>query len=148
MIRNETEYKEAVQNVKNEQRRLLDYRKSLKQQGLKPDQVERAMEPLESFHLQLREEVETYEHLKQGRFEEISNLQGIGLLLISLRIAKGITQRELAKRLNVSESQISRDERNEYHGITLDRASKVLDALGAKLKTSVVSIQSEVPAAV
>ena len=42
-----------------------------------------------------------------------------GHLLISLRIAKGISQRELAKRLNVHESQVSRDERNEYFGITL-----------------------------
>jgi transcriptional regulator with XRE-family HTH domain len=34
----------------------------------------------------------------------------IGQLLISLRIAQGISQRELARRLNVHESQVSRDE--------------------------------------
>src|ERR1700724_721279 len=37
------------------------------------------------------------------------NLRGLGHLLISLRIAQGISQRELAKRLNVHESQVSRD---------------------------------------
>jgi hypothetical protein len=36
------------------------------------------------------------------------------------RIAQGITQRELAKRLGLHESQVSRDERNEYFGITLE----------------------------
>ena len=36
------------------------------------------------------------------------------------------------------ESQVSRDERNEYHGITVDRAIKILDTLGVKLQTSVV----------
>jgi transcriptional regulator with XRE-family HTH domain len=57
--------------------------------------------------------------------------------LISLRIAQGISQRELAKRLNVHESQISRDERNEYFGITLERAIKILDALNVRLHTKV-----------
>ena len=52
-------------------------------------------------------------------------------MLISIRIAQGMSQRELARRLNVHESQVSRDERNEYLGITLERAVKVLDALNA-----------------
>lgn len=53
----------------------------------------------------------------------------IGRLLIGMRIARGMTQRQLADRLGVSESVVSRDERNEYHGITLERAQRVLDAL-------------------
>jgi transcriptional regulator with XRE-family HTH domain len=57
--------------------------------------------------------------------------------LISLRIAQNISQRELAKRLDVHESQISRDERNEYFGITLERAVKILDALNVRLRTKV-----------
>jgi transcriptional regulator with XRE-family HTH domain len=43
----------------------------------------------------------------------------------------------LAKRLNVHESQVSRDERNEYFGITLERAIKILDALNVRLHTKV-----------
>jgi len=43
------------------------------------------------------------------------------------------TARELADLLGVHESQVSRDERNDYHGITVDRASRVLDALGVRL---------------
>ena len=52
-------------------------------------------------------------------------------MLIALRIYKGLTQRQLAERLGVSEAAVSRDECNEYHGITLERAQRVLDALGA-----------------
>src|SRR2546421_13058436 len=37
----------------------------------------------------------------------------IGQLLIAARIANGMSQRELADRLGVSETQVSRDERNE-----------------------------------
>jgi transcriptional regulator with XRE-family HTH domain len=64
-------------------------------------------------------------------------LRGLGQLLIALRVAQGISQRELARRLGVHESQVSRDERNEYFGITLERAVKVLDALNVRLRTKV-----------
>ena len=48
-----------------------------------------------------------------------------------------MTQRQLAERLQVNETMVSRDERNEYHGITVDRANRVLDALGVRLVTRV-----------
>jgi transcriptional regulator with XRE-family HTH domain len=60
----------------------------------------------------------------------------VGRTLVALRIALGLTQRELAERLDVNESQVSRDERNEYQGITVDRASRILDALGVTLKSA------------
>ena len=75
--------------------------------------------------------------MKRGEFEELENFRGFGHLLISLRIAQGVSQRELARRLNVHESQVSRDERNEYFGITLERAVRILDALSARLHTTV-----------
>jgi transcriptional regulator with XRE-family HTH domain len=59
--------------------------------------------------------------------------------LISARIAKGLTQRQLAEKLGVNESQVSRDERNEYHGVTLDRAARILEVLGVELRTTVVA---------
>lgn len=95
------------------------------------------MDPMESVHLQLEEEVESYERLKRGEFEALENLHGFGHLLISVRIAQGISQRELAKRRNVHESQVSRDERNEYFGVTLERAAKILDVLHVRLHTKV-----------
>lgn len=83
--------------------------------------------------------------LRRGEFGELENLGGLGQLLIGLRIAKGITQRQLAERLGVSETMVSRDERNEYHGITVDRARRVLDALGARLVTRVQLDRSSAP---
>ena len=58
-------------------------------------------------------------------------------MLISTRIAQGMSQRELARRLEVHESQVPRDERNEYYGITLERAVKILDALNVRLHSKV-----------
>lgn len=137
MIRNETEYKEAVARLKAERERLDEHRRRLKDTGLSVDEIKRVVDPMESFHLQLVEEVESYERLKRGEFGELYNLRGLGHMLIALRIARGLSQRELAARLDIHESQVSRDERNEYHGITLDRVSRILDALNARLHTTV-----------
>lgn len=137
MIRNETEYKEAALRLNDERDRLAMHRARLKETGLSDDEIKRVIDPIESFHLQLKEEVESYERLKRGEFAEIDNFRGFGHLLIALRIARGISQRELAKRLDVHESQISRDERNEYFGITLERAAKIIEALNVRLRTKV-----------
>ena len=122
MIRNEAEYQEASKRLGDELQRLDEHRARLKVAGLGDVELKRVLDPLESFHLQLKEEVEAYERLKRGEFEDLDNLRGVGHLLITSRIAQGISQRELARRLGVHETQVSRDERNEYFGITLERA--------------------------
>jgi len=137
MIRNEAEYQEASSRLAGERKRLAGHRSRLKETGLSAAEITRVIDPIESFHLQLQEEVASYERLKRGEFEELDNLRGLGHLLISVRIAQGVSQRELAKRLGVHESQVSRDERNEYFGITLERAVKILDALNVRLHTTV-----------
>ena len=143
MIRNETEYQEAAKRLQAEKARLTDHEKRLKAEGHSASEVKHLMDPLRSFHLQLEEEVAHYERLKRGDFDELLNLKGLGRLLTGLRIARGYTQKELAERLGVHESQISRDERNEYHGITVERASKILEALGTVLVTSYEPTRSQ-----
>jgi ribosome-binding protein aMBF1 (putative translation factor) len=138
MIRNEQEYREASERLEAERTRLEKHRQHLVESGLKKSELKRAMDPLISFHEQLREEVEHYENLKRGKFPNLQNLKGLGVLLVSLRIASGMSQRDLAAKLQVHESQVSRDERNEYHGITVERAIKILEALGVRLQTTVV----------
>ena len=137
MIRNDQEYKVAVEKLAEEEETLKAHQKQLGKEGLTPTQVKRAMAPLRSFALQLQEEVEYYEKLKQGVFPELSNFSGLGQLLVALRIAKNISQTELADELGVNKSAVSRDEKNEYHGITVERASRILEALGANLVTHV-----------
>jgi ribosome-binding protein aMBF1 (putative translation factor) len=137
MIRNESEYQNASTRLKEEHARLAEHRARLKATGMSDDEIKHVTDPIESFHLQLKEDVESYERLKRGEFDELENLRGLGNLLIAVRIAQGVSQRELAQRLDVHESQVSRDERNEYFGITLERAVKILDALNVRLHTKV-----------
>ena len=55
------------------------------------EEIKSVIDPIESFHLQLKEEVESYERLKRGQFDELENLRGLGHLLIALRIAQGLS---------------------------------------------------------
>ncbi|AWV90846.1 helix-turn-helix domain-containing protein [Bradymonas sediminis] len=135
MIRNESEYQEACARLEAERERLEEHRERLSKMGLSADELKHALDPLRSFHLQLEEEVQGYERLQRGDLGELFNLHGLGRMLVALRVARGLTQRALASRLGVHESQVSRDERNEYHGITVERASRVLDAMGVELKS-------------
>jgi len=101
------------------------------------DEVERGLEPLLSFRSGLEKEVAWYEGVKRREFPSLLRLGDVGRLLIALRIANKLSQRELAGRPGVSEAQVSRDEKNEYHGITLERARRVLDALHERVVTRV-----------
>jgi len=137
MIRNEMEYRVARTRLQAERERMKTYETELLVKGLGIEEVKRLMDPLRSFHEQLAEEVEGYERLLRGEFWELVNFDGMGRLLVALRIAAGVSQRELAQRLGVHESQVSRDERNEYHGATLERVRRVLDALHVQIKSVV-----------
>lgn len=147
MIRSESEYRNAVERLREEESRMTDREQELAELDLSREEIKRAMDPLRSFHDQLQEEVASYENLKRGKFEELRNFEGLGRMLVALRISRGLSQRELAERLGVHESQISRDERNEYHGITVQRAGKILDALGASTRTQVISLDSDLTTA-
>ena len=137
MIRSEKEYREAVERLRQDEEVLALQKEKLEGLGLSEVEVRRALEPMLSFRAQLEEEVEWYERVRRRDFGIIRDLSAVGTLLIALRIANGLSQRELADKLGVSESQVSRDERNEYHGITVDRAQKVLDAMNETLTSRV-----------
>lgn len=137
MIRTESEYKQTVEQLAGFASRLQKKTRELREMELTDEQIERATEADKVFYSQLDEEVKCYEHLCQGNANELNNfveLRDMGKLLIALRIFRGFKQSDLAARLGVDPSQVSRDERNEYHGITLQRVSKIIEALDVRLR--------------
>lgn len=136
MIRSEREYKRAVRRFDKEKALLSEYRSQLKTEGLSPDKVKRLMGPLQSFTQELENQLAEYERIKRGDIGECNNLHGIGRMLIAIRIALGLSQREFAKRIGVHPTQVCRDERNEYHGITIERAASIFDTFEVELSSS------------
>lgn len=105
--------------------------------GVPPQVVDRIRtlyeERLELVNRQLQE----HARLKAGLFENSFAMQELGPALIRLRIAAGLTQRQLAQRLRVAESTVCRDEQRRYRNARLDKVLRVLDVLGAELNVSV-----------
>ncbi|MBN1192258.1 MAG: helix-turn-helix domain-containing protein [Coriobacteriia bacterium] len=60
-------------------------------------------------------------------------LVDIGAQLISARLARGLSQRELAELVGVHQQQIARWEKERYLCVSLGRLSRVADALGVSV---------------
>ena len=131
MIRTDAEYEQSRVRLLEEKKRLAEHEAAMQEADLNAAQRKRAMDPLRSFTSHLEEEVQTYERTQRGSFDPITNLADLGQLLVAARIFARLSQRELARRLDVHESQISRDERNAYRGVTVDRANRILEAIGS-----------------
>lgn len=129
MIKTESAYKQAVEKLKQDKAFIKEQIEKLEEMGLEADHIELAIQPYISFHEQLKEEVEYYEKIKRGEFAPVFNLLNIGKTLIAYRIYIGMSQQELAEKLGVSPSQVSRDERNEYFGATIERIQNVMEAM-------------------
>jgi len=138
MIRNEREYQTALKKIAEEQERMAKSITKLKKKGFTPAQIRELQSPIVSFSEQLKEEVHEYEKLMRGDIGTYNTFTNIGKMLIALRVSKRISQKELAKRLNVTEAQVSRDERNEYFGATTRKLDGVLIALEGHVEIKLV----------
>jgi ribosome-binding protein aMBF1 (putative translation factor) len=137
MIRTNAEYEKAQKKLTQEQNTLQRQREQLEEMDLSDEEVERALQPMISFRNQLREEIETYERMRRGDLSALHDLRSIGRWLIGARIAKDWSLSDLADALDVSVQQVSRDEQNEYEGVTARRAQRILDALGVQFRLEV-----------
>ncbi|HEY0395401.1 MAG TPA: helix-turn-helix transcriptional regulator [Candidatus Elarobacter sp.] len=134
MIKTQAEYANAIDRLMKDREVLDAERRAFRERGLTEEQVQIALEPHLCFHQQLQDEVDWYDSVRRGEPYCIETLQDVGKMLIALRIGLGLTQREFAARMGIDESQVSRDERNEYHGITVKRVHEILSTLGASIK--------------
>ena len=87
---------------------------------------------------QLEGEIEDYDRLTSGSvmIPPLERLDQIAPFVVRLRIAKGISQTELANRLGVSKQVVSRCEEDDYQGVGLERLQNILDVLGVHAKIS------------
>lgn len=149
MIKNLAQYERTQRKIEKLKGYVKRLQKDLISTGLPEKEILFAIQPQEFFIAQMQDELDEYDHIKQGQIREIYSIEYMGRLLIALRCAKNMSQRELAERLGVDESVVSKDENNEYYGITAKKIGRIIDALGVRIKISVDNLdtetQSEVP---
>jgi ribosome-binding protein aMBF1 (putative translation factor) len=83
---------------------------------------------------QLEDDLREYDRLVAGELTlpNVERLDRIAPFIPRIRIAKGISQTELARRLGVSKQVISRYEENGYQTVAMARLQEILDAIGIK----------------
>jgi transcriptional regulator with XRE-family HTH domain len=108
--------------------------------GIDPVILDAQRQALQAQLAELQKEVDDYLKLKSGavRTFEISNLADLPNVLISSRIASGMTQRELAERLSLKEQQIQRYETQGYEGASFARIADVANAIGLDVPGSII----------
>jgi transcriptional regulator with XRE-family HTH domain len=71
-------------------------------------------------------------------YEYEAQKKELWLQLVEARMAKGLTQRQMAKRLNVSQAQVARIEKAGYDCYTLNTLRHYVEALGSDFTLHVV----------
>jgi ribosome-binding protein aMBF1 (putative translation factor) len=132
MLRTEREYGETMQRLNGMNDVIRAQETALTALGLAPDDVDLAMAEVRAFRVQL-EEAAVYRRARERQFAPVHSLDKLGELLVALRIGSGLSQHDLATRLGVQDSQVSRDETSAYRNVRLDRAQTILDVLLGEL---------------
>ena len=102
---------------------------------LSPQMVQAIRDSHSSQAKTLEREMAEYERLMNAAPEDIAlqTLVDLPRMLIKLRIMRGFTQKRLAKKLDISEQQIQRYEKNEYQGVRFRRIVEITQALEVDL---------------
>ncbi len=132
MIKNERQYR----ITKAQAARFAQSLDSLAQrasviEGVHPLIAKAQEDALRSQLTDLEEELREYESLKAGKvpIDELSVVAELPTVLIKARIARGLSQKDLAEKLGLQEQQIQRYEATDYASASLTRIQEVVGAL-------------------
>ena len=132
MIRNERQYR----FTKTQMRRFEETLAKLKSRDSEDPDVhpliaKAQVDAVSSQLADLREQLREYESLKSGKFDftELMVVTSLPEMLIKARIARGMTQRDLAERIGLKEQQIQRYEATDYASASLGRIYDVVEGL-------------------
>jgi hypothetical protein len=133
MIYSDKQYQQLKKMMRHKRAQLAKRRRELEVMLCTPKQVERGIKHVLLGYQSTAEDLASYERAKKGDIPSM-DFGDLGKMLIPIRIAKGLSQEQLAKKLNVPVSKVFEDEQNDYPGLTCNRASEILSAMEAKIK--------------
>ena len=134
MIKNERQYRITRAQAERFERSLEELRQGNEDdEDLHPLIAKARKDAIRSQLSDLRSELREYEALKAGDFEldQLGVVSGLPAMLIKARIARGMSQRDLAERIGLKEQQIQRYEATDYASVSLSRIRDVVDGLNA-----------------
>jgi HTH-type transcriptional regulator / antitoxin HigA len=135
MIRNERQYKITKSWSKKFAQTLQDLQQQPRPENVHPQLWQAEQDALQSQLEEFTADLQAYEALKSGAVKTLAldSLEKVGLALIQARIAKGYTQKELAKQLGVKEQQVQQDEESLYTAASIRRVAQIAEVLGVRV---------------
>jgi HTH-type transcriptional regulator / antitoxin HigA len=105
--------------------------KSALASGFDPLIVRAQLNALESQHEELLEQIAEYERIKSAPTKQLTaeTLEELPEVLIKARIARKLSQKDLAQRLGMKEQQIQRYEAERYQSASLRRLTEIAKGL-------------------
>ena len=138
MITNERQYRISRNKAKKILRALEEFDATASERTrVHPRLVQAEREAIKGQLAILREELEEYEQLKSASVSDIvvSSIDELPEGLIKARIAAGLSQRELAQRLEIKAQQIQRYEAERYASASYQRLCEIANVLGFGSRT-------------
>ena len=139
MIKNERQYRITRTQAERFARTLEGLRERPEgADGIHPMIAQAQVDAVSSQLADLESELREYEAIREGKFqvEELSVIAGLPALLIKARIARGLSQRELADRMGLKEQQIQRYEATDYATAKWSRIREVAGVLSMEISGS------------
>ena len=139
MIKNEKQYRITKAQVRRFQDALAGLAGQKRPSNISSRLWEAQRQAAQSQMEELREQVGAYERLHLGKSKEVvlEAVEDLPKALIRARIAAGMTQEGLARRLGVKPQQVQRYEATEYQSASFARILKVVQALGLTMPKAV-----------
>ena len=139
MIKNEKQYRITRAQVRRFQDALAELAGRRRPPNITPRLWEAQRQAAQSQMEELQEQVKAYERLHVGQSKEVvlEAVEDLPKALIRARIAAGMTQEGLARRLGVKPQQVQRYEATEYESASFARILKVVQALGLRMPKAV-----------
>lgn len=145
MIKNERQYRITKAQAEKFDSAIRNLEAAPQDKRVHPKLQKAQLDALRSQLSDLHKDLEEYQALKSGnrRVIELDSFEDLPRVLIQARIASGMSQEVLAKRLGVKPQQIQRYEATDYISASLGRVEQVIRSLGIKVREDIFLPGSE-----
>ena len=137
MIKNERQYRISRSKADQIRVELADAERSVLPEGVSGEMRAMQLEALRGVLGDLEGELAEFDPLHDATLIEATDIAQFPTALIRARIARGLTQRELAGRLGLTEQAIQRYEANDYAGVSFARLVEIASALAVTVHCDV-----------
>lgn len=129
MIKNERQYRITRAKLDEIRNSLTELQRSPLPEGLQPEMRALQISALQGVAGDFESELSEYDALHDATLIEATGIEQLPIALIRARIACGLTQRQLALKLQMQEQAIQRYEATNYAGVRFTRLVEIAEAL-------------------